>query len=276
VVTRRQLVAAGVSEAAVDVWLRRGRLFRLHRGAYALGHEAVGSRGRELAAVLAVGDDALLSHQSGSGLIGVRPQWRGPIHVLTTRRVKVTGVVVHYARSIDPRDRAEHHGIPVTAPARTLLDLAEVITERELEAALAEAAIKVLADRRALEDAIDRGNGRRGAAILAGLLDDVEPTRSALEREFRALVTAYELPSPILNGRVNGYEVDAHWPAQRLVVEIDGYAYHGNRKAFEDDRERDAELQACGWRVIRVTFRQLRRTPGAVAGRLRRTLELVG
>lgn len=275
-VSRTQLRAAGVPATTVDSLVRCRRLFPLHRGVYAVGHDGVGLRARELAAVLALGDGALLSHQSGGGLLGVRPPWRGEIHVLSERRSKLRGVVVHWARRIDPLDATVRSGIPVTGPARTLLDLAEVLAERDMDAALAEAAIEDLADRAALEAVIARSHGRRGAAILSRLLDDVEPTRSALEREFRSLVRAHGLPRPVLNGRVNGYEADAHWPDVRLVVEIDGYAYHGTRKAFEDDRERDAELQACGWRVVRITFRQLRRRPAAVAGRLRRTLQLVG
>lgn len=186
------------------------------------------------------------------------------------------GVVVHHARSIHPLDRAERFGIPVTSAPRTLLDLASMLPERALETALAEAAIKGLADRAALEAVIGRSNGHRGVGVLNELLDDVEPTRSALEREFRSLVTTYGLPKPILNARVNGYEVDAHWPEHRLVVEIDGYAYHSTRKAFEDDRIRDAELQALGWRVICITLRQLRRTPAATADRVRRTLQRLG
>jgi hypothetical protein len=264
-----------MTEAAVDHWLRRGRLFPLHRAVYALGHEAVGHRGRELAAVLAVGDGTLLAHQSAGGLWAMRPQWLGAIHVIAGKRATVHGVVCHSGR-IHPLDRAERHGIPVTSPARTLLDLATVLPERDLESAVAEAAIKALADRPALEALISRSNGHRGVGVLTRLLDDVEPTRSALEREFRKLVNAYDLPQPILNGRVNGYEVDAHWPEHRLVVEIDGYAYHSTRRAFEEDRIRDAELQALGWRVIRITFRQLRQTPAATADRVRRTLERRG
>src|SRR5215213_1062933 len=97
------------------------------------------------------------------------------------------------------------------------------------------------------------------------LIDDTAPTRSILERDFLALIKDHDLPAPIVNGHVNSYEVDAHWPARRLIVELDGYRVHGTRRAFERDRERDAELQASGWRVIRITHRQLRDTPQAVA-----------
>ena len=271
VVSRAQLLEAGVSEPTIDKWVQRRRLFPLHRGVYAVGHEAVGLRGRELAAVLAAGDDALLSHQSGAGLIGVRPPWQGVIHVTAARGSRRNGLIIHRARTLDQRDRTVHLGIPVTSPARTLLDLAEVLPERQLEDALAEAEIKGLATD--LEDVIARSPGRRGAVLLTELLDDVAPTRSVLEREFLTPVHDHDLPRPLINARVNGYEVDAHWPEARLIAELDGFRTHGTRRSFERDRERDAELQAAGWRVMRITFRQLRRAPGAVAARLRRALQ---
>jgi very-short-patch-repair endonuclease len=270
VVARRQLLGVGVPDSTIDSWLQRRRLFPLHRAVYAVGHEAVEQRGRELAAVLAVGDDALLGHQPAGARWRMRPPWQGVIHVVSPRLVKVEGVAVHRARSIDPRDRTIHQGIPITTPARTLLDLAEVLPERQLEDALAEAAIRELATD--LEDVIARSSGRRGASVLTALLRDVAPTRSVLEREFLRLLADHDLPRPLVNARVNGYEVDAHWPAARLIVELDGFRVHGTRRAFERDRERDAELLAAGWRVIRITFRQLRRAPGAVAARLRRAL----
>jgi hypothetical protein len=257
-----------MTTAGVDSWIRRGRLHPLYRAVYALGHEAIDPRGHELAAVFAAGDEAALSHQPAGARQAFRPPWHGPIHVTAPRRCRLNGLVVHHSE-LDPRDRTTHQGIPITTPARTLLDLAEVLPPRQLETALHEATLKGLATD--LGDVIARANGRRGAAVLSGLLDDA-PTRSTLERDFLALVKDHDLPQPVVNGHVNGYEVDFHWPNQRLVVELDGYRFHGTRGAFERDRERDAELQAAGWRVIRITYRQLHDAPEGVAARLRRAL----
>jgi very-short-patch-repair endonuclease len=166
--------------------------------------------------------------------------------------------VVHRTRSLPRSDVTRHFGIPVTTPARTLIDLARVVDFETLEEALAEAQIRGLVRPEAL---IPRATG-----ALARALGLAEPTRSQLERAFRRFVRDHDLPPPVINGFVEGYEVDAHWPETRLVVEVDGWRYHSPRRAFEDDRERDAVLQAKGWRVVRVTSRQL---DGATATRLR-------
>jgi very-short-patch-repair endonuclease len=261
-----------MAEDAVDTWVRRRRLFPLYRGVYAVGHEAVGLRGRELAAVLSAGEEALLSHHSAGGLVRMRPPWRGTIHVTAHRTARRDGLIIHRARSLTDADRTVRLGIPCTSPSRTLIDLAEVLAGDELLDALSAATrLELIAD---LQAALTRHAGHRGAALVQELVADLNPTRSRLERAFHALVTAHELPRPIVNGRVNGYEVDAHWPQHRLIVEVDGFEHHGTRSAFEHDRARDAELQATGWRVLRITFLMLRRRPAQVAARIRRVLAL--
>jgi very-short-patch-repair endonuclease len=163
-------------------------------------------------------------------------------------------------------ETTRRHGIPVTTPARTILDLAATAEAHELERALEQARLRHLVSAR---DLGRRSRDRPGAARLRALLEQ-EPTltRSEAERRLLALLAAAQLPSPRTNVRVLGHEVDALWPRQRLVVEVDGFAFHGGRDAFEHDRARDAELHAHGYRVIRVTWRQLTGRPEILTARL--------
>ena len=265
VVTRAQLLAAGLTEAAVEHRVRSGRLFRLHRGVYAVGHTAVDLPGRDLAAVLACGPEALLSHQSAGARIEVTPAWRGPVHVLAPGRHQHRGVVVHQSRRLAPEDRAVRDGIPVTSAVRTLVDLADVLRPKAFERALAQADVRGLVTGEQLRELPARAHGRRGAHQLARIFSVALLTRSELEELFLAVIEPRGIPQPLVNRRVHGYEVDCHWPAARLVVELDGYAFHRTRYSFEADRERDAALLAAGWRVMRITARKLTERPGQAA-----------
>ena len=172
-----------------------------------------------------------------------------------------------------PDDTTRHHGIPTTSPARTLLDLADRLPLRALERALAQAEVQQLTSREELSALVSRAPGRSGkfAALLAR--DAQAPTRSELEERFLAFLAARNLPPPLVNQRVHGFEVDFHWPHARLIAELDGYAFHAHRDAFERDRARDATLQSRDWRVVRVTHRRLVERPDAVAGDFERLLE---
>jgi very-short-patch-repair endonuclease len=161
--------------------------------------------------------------------------------------------------------------VPVTAPARTLLDVAGVVTDEILEAGVAEAYGRRLLQPRDLWDQLDRNPARRGAARVRRLLladEDPAMTRSVAERKLLRLLRASSLPSPLVNARIGRYEVDFLWPRERVIVEVDGFAWHSSRRAFERDRERDAELQLAGYRVLRVTWRQLEREPETVVRRI--------
>ena len=259
-VTRDELVAAGLGREAIQWRLATGRLHRLHRGVYLVGHPVPPPFAREHGAVLACGDGALVSHRTAAAeiweLIATRP---GPVDVLVPGRARASrdGIRVHRSKPLLPRDRARCHGVPVTAPARTLLDLAEAATARELERAWDEAHVRGLVRPRQIRDVLDRAAGRRGVAAIVALLErDAGPALTKLEAEERmlALVRAANLPAPEVNARVGPYEVDLLWRAQRLVIEIDSWRYHSKRK-FESDRERDDYLQAHGFRVMRVTWR---------------------
>ncbi|MGZ4269809.1 MAG: type IV toxin-antitoxin system AbiEi family antitoxin domain-containing protein [Solirubrobacteraceae bacterium] len=267
VVTRAQLTALGVSERAIEGRVRRGALRRLHRGVYALGHAALRDEGVWLAAVLACGPGAVLSHLAAARLWGMRTS-RGdmPVHVsLVAGRSDPAGVIVHRTRRLSGADVTVERGIRVTTPARTVIDCADTLTYAELRV-LADHGVRL--DTAAIRRAQQRAPNRRGAANITRLLGDEIRTRSALERAFRRLCRDHDLPAPRFNQRVLGHERDAVWPAQRLIAELDGHAFHAPKPAREADYERDAALVAAGWRVVRFTHDQVFHEPDAVAARL--------
>lgn len=220
-------------------------------------------QGRYMAAVLACGDRAVLSHRSAAALWGLLPAASGPIDVTIPlgggRRQP--GIAVHVTRITDIPYVTEVQGIPSTTVDRTLVDLAGVVRPRLLRRALEQALFLGVFDRSVLDVAVGRAKGRRGIRrlrrLLAQLTDEPPLLRSDLERRFLDLVKRAGLPKPVVNGFVAGHEVDFHWPAQRLVVETDGRAAHGHALAFERDRRRDLDLELAGWDVVRVTWRQV-------------------
>jgi very-short-patch-repair endonuclease len=182
---------------------------------------------------------------------------------------------VHYASSLDPRDLRRLHGLPLTAPARTLFDLAAT-RYPNLERAFGDAHAQRLVTPREIEELLERIGPRKGSRALTALLADNASgfTRSEAERLLRALIRAANLPMPRFNARLAGYEVDAVWPEQRLIIEVDGYAYHGHRAQFERDRRKDLALTAAGYRVIRVSWRQLTQEPLALVAVISAALSL--
>jgi Transcriptional regulator, AbiEi antitoxin/Protein of unknown function (DUF559) len=276
VVSRRQLLALGLGPGAIDSRLRSGRLHRLHRGVYAVGHSRLSKRGIWLAAVLAYGEGALLSHESAAALWGLIDPPLVPVDVTATHgRPGRKGIRLHRA-NVHPRERSARHGIPVTSVAQALLDMAALAPERRLSRAYEEADRLNLLRPGALEQVCRHGVGRRGLGAIQRLIVDAEErggaTRSSLEDMFVALCRKWGLPVPAVNAPLLGFEIDALWVQQRLVAELDGFAYHRHRAAFERDRARDATLQAAGYRVVRFTYRRLEREPGAVARELRALL----
>src|SRR5918992_3105529 len=244
VVTTAQLLDAGVGRRAIAWRVERGWLVPLHRGVYQVGPVAA-EHGREMAAVLACGDGAVLSHQSAAAVWGFGRRDRG-VHVTVPGQARRSrpGVRVHRSLSLDA---AVHNGLPLTRPARTLSDLRRTLPSDEVERA------------------------RERAAMLGLVVPDDAPdgfTRSEAERRLTQLCKAAGLPPPRTNARVAGYEVDAYWPAERLIVEVDGWTYHRTRTAFERDRRKDAALQAAGYRVVRITWRRLTKEPYSVSAQL--------
>ncbi len=265
----------GFGRGAVQHQLKLGRLHRLYPGVYAVGHTHLTLRGRWLAAVRACGEGALLSHRTGAVSWNVMRAIGGAIHVTVVRSQRPKrGIVLHQVRSLDDRDRAiSDDGIPVTSLARTLLDVAETEPSRTLRRAWDEADRLMLLDVAAIQELCERSHGRHGLKPIAQLLGEMRPapnTKRELEAMFFDFCRGRRLPLPACNVLVEGYEVDAFWPARRLVVELDSWEFHRGRRAFERDRERDAVLQAAGYRVIRITWRRLTQHPAEVATLIRR------
>jgi very-short-patch-repair endonuclease len=267
------LLELGFGRGAIDYGVASGRLHCYFRGVYLLGHEAITAKGRLSAAVLACGEGAVVSHRSAADWWGILPTSRRPVDVTAPGRTRTgrPGIDLHLVRALDPKDVAEHEGIAITTVARTLLDLAGVAKPRQLERAVNEADRLRLFDGKAVHELLARSPGRRGLKPLRALLTDFTPEpqlRSELERAFWEMCLDYPLPLPLMNTTVNGYEVDAYWPEAKLIVELDGYEYHRHRKAFEEDRNRDAELLLAGYRVVRLTYRQLTRRTARRLSRL--------
>jgi hypothetical protein len=279
VVGYRQLREMGLGRDAIKKRAATGRLHRVYHGAYAVGHSLLTVRGRWMAATLSFGPGAVLSHQDGGSLWGVMRSSSPRIHVTVPGRSKHSreGIRVHSVRGIAWQDCGTIDDIPVTALPRTLLDLAEVLRPRALERAIEEAERLRLFDLRAIEDVLDRSPGRRGRRALAdavsGALPEAQHTKSDLELLFLALCRDEGLPPPpAMNAVVAGYEVDAHWPGTDVIVELDSWDFHRTRAAFERDRARDLALRAAGYRVVRLTWRQLTEEPAEITATLRALL----
>jgi very-short-patch-repair endonuclease len=272
-ISRRQLTAAGIGRGAIDGLIRRGSLLPRHRGVFAVGHLAAIEFGRETAALLAVRPGAALSHHSAAALWRLRVPECGVVDVVIRGQTgrSVRGIRIHRTRVLQDEDVRIHRGLPVTSPARTLLDLAGALRQRELEFAFDQAITSRIVRRADVLKVITRMPGRAGRCLLLDLLDAARGpalTRSEAEERFLALIRSAQLPEPKVNARIHGYEVDFLWREQRLVVEIDGYRYHSTRRAFEHDRRKDATMQAAGLTTMRITWRQLEGEPYAVVARL--------
>jgi very-short-patch-repair endonuclease len=278
VVTRRQLLDAGFTSDEIDGRVRAGRLHRLWRGVFAVGRPRLTARGWWSAAVLACGDHAVLSHQSAGQLWGIREMKIGSeeeqdrpsvidVSVPAVRSHRLAGIRVHRRRDLRGADRTCHQRIPVTGPARTLLDLASAAHPRHLEAAVNEADKLGLIDPESLRIDLDLHRGATGAPALRRVLDrqTFVLTDSELEREFLRLVRGAGLPTPRTQQRVHGFRVDFLWPERQLVVETDGLRYHRTAAQQSKDRVRDQALVAAGFTVLRFTHAQVRYEPEHVA-----------
>jgi very-short-patch-repair endonuclease len=276
VVAIRQLVALGFGRGAIEHRLSSGYLHTLYRGVYAVGCATVSRRGAIMAAALACGENAIASHHAAALVWGLRLSDRSVIDVTAGRsRHGQPGIKLHRVRVLHPEDCGRVDGIPVTSVPRTILDLAEVLQPHQLANVVTEAEARRVFDLRAVERLMARSSGRRGMRPLRLLLDSyAEPpvTRSVLERVLLRVCADAGILRPQTNVIVAGHRVDALWPEQRLVAEIDSRTHHMTLAAFEEDRKRDADLMLAGYRVLRITWRRLRVEPAAVADTLRRLL----
>jgi very-short-patch-repair endonuclease len=247
-----QLQALGLSREAVSSRARSGRLHRVHQGVYAVGHATETNENRWMGAVLACGDGAVLSHSAAAALWGLLPPPSGPVDVTVPRRggrKRRRGIRLHRSTTLTPQETTRRANIPVTTPARTLLDLRRCVPADVL------------------------GRARRQAEVFGYRLDDaaeLEPelTRSELERRFLRLCRRANVPSPEVNARVGSYVVDFLWRRSGLIAETDGYRYHRGRHAFEHDHRRQARLVAAGYEVPRFTWRQIVDEPDEVISAL--------
>lgn len=258
VVSVRQLREAGLDKHRVRHRVRTGRLHPVHRGVYAVGHSRLSPEGRWMAAVLACGARAVLSHRSAASLWGLLPDKPGLVADVSIPgdggRGRRRNIRQHRCVSLRPEHVTRHRHIPTVTPSRTISDLRGVTSPTEMRRAIRQAEVLGLT----IES--DSGN-------LA-----FKGTRSELEFQFLRLCQRSEIPAPEVNVRVGSLLVDFLWPDRRLVVETDGYRYHRGRLAFENDRARDLELRARGYDVIRLTYRQVLNAPDEVRVALRRAL----
>jgi len=257
-------LALGVGRDVIDRAVARGRLHSRHRSIYSIvPFPVLPPLAIELAAVLACGDAALLSHHSAAATWGIRPSLNGDVHVTvvggdcgrTRDRIRV-----HRVSQLDARDVRRYQSIPITSPARALLEIAPDLTDRQLERALDEALVRRLVSHAAIAAVTNAYPNRRGVARLSAAADPGRPTtetRSDGEEALLAALRRANIRAPEVNAKVGNYTADFLWRHEKVIVELDGYDYHRGRAAFERDHQRDAEHQHQGYLVIRVTGRQL-------------------
>jgi hypothetical protein len=273
-VTRQQLLGLGLSSGAIENRLKAGRLHRVYPGVYGVGKPPVTPLERASAAVLACGPGAALSHRSAMTLWGFLKRWERPLHVTVLGDRRPRGIEVHRSTALTRRDLTKQLGIRVTSPARTLLDAAPSLADKTLKRAVNDARLSTYLHLPDLADVIERFPRHVGAKRLSAVLSRPGgPTRSEWEDFFPAFCEWHDLPVPLMSVRVAGYEVDALFPVERVIVELDSWEYHSSRDAFERDRDRDADNLAAGFETVRITWDRMVLTPSKEAKRLDVVLE---
>jgi very-short-patch-repair endonuclease len=275
-VTRRQLYASGLSKATVTRWVASRRLMPVYRGVYAVGHRSRNPIERAHAALLAGGDKAALSGAAALVLWGIWKRWPEQPEIVIPGNRRPSGLIVHQSRTLARRDITVVQGLRVTSPARTLLDAAPRLTDKQRTRAVNDLRLRKLLKLEALRDVVERNPTHRGITLLRPLLElaQREPTRSELEDAFLKLIRRDRLPMPRMNVHVCGHRVDAYFPHHQLIVELDGWETHRMRTAFVDDRRKDAEiLAATGIATIRFVYDDTIYRADKTAAQLRAILE---
>jgi very-short-patch-repair endonuclease len=279
IVTRKQLLALRFSSKAIEHRLKRGRLFPVSDGIYAVGWPALNQKRRWMAAVLAGGEGAALSHRSAGSLweIGSEKSERIDISVRRRCELRRPGIRFHGRPCLRTEDILRREDIPVTSPSQTLLDLATELDPIPLERAVNDADKRGLVDPDALREELDRFSGQPGVRPLRHLLDKFffQLSDSDLEIYFRRIVRAAKLPMPLGKQRVNNFEVDFFWPELGLVVETDGLRYHRTPSAQTRDARRDRAHVMAGMTPLRFTHYEVRYEPGRVRAALTRTIAML-
>ena len=264
-ITTPQAIAAGLTNRALTTRCKNGLLHRVHQGVYLFGQPTFLPGAPELAGVLACGHEAVVSAVSACALLGLATRCDDAVDITVVggRRAR-PGIRIHRVDALADADRGHLRGIPIVSPARALLDFAATATADELERGIAEAYALRLTTEAAINETIARNPHRTGVANLrTELAREGGPawTQREAERRMKLLLRRANLPTPVTQYRVAGYPADFAWPEHRLIVEVDGFQFHGHRSAFERDRKRDAAHVLAGYRVIRITWRQLDEEP---------------
>jgi Transcriptional regulator, AbiEi antitoxin len=273
-IRREQLLRLGLTPSGIDHRIRSGRLVRVYAGVYAVGAVPTLPVARAAAAVLACGPGAALSHLSALCLWGWRKPWDVPFHVTAPSNHVRPGIRVHCSTALARRDIRTHLGIRVTSPARTLLDVAPRLSDPALRRVVREARLSPYMRESQLADVVARFPRHPGAARLKPLIEAPSgPTRSEFEDGFLAFCADHGLPRPRTNVRIAGHLVDAVFDVERLIVELDGFEFHGGRDSFESDRDRDADTLRVGHATVRITWQRMTKRPRREAKRLLAILE---
>ncbi len=268
-VTRKQLVGLEMTRGEIEHRLRIGRLHRVYAGVYAVGAVPTLPVARAAAAVLACGAGAALSHSSALCLWGWHTPWDVPFEVTAPAQHRRPGIVLHRSKALTHRDVRRHMGIRVTSPARTVLDVAPGLNDKQLRRVVREARLSPYMRDEALADVVARFPRHPGASRLAPFTTTPDgPTRSEFEDGFLAFCADHGLPRPRTNVRIAGHLVDAVFDAERVIVELDGYKFHGDRETFESDRDRDADTLLAGHVTVRITWKRMQNRPRREAERL--------
>ena len=273
-VKRAQLLGLGLRSDAIAYRVRIGRLIPVYAGVYAVGHLPTLPQDRAVGALLACGEGAVLSHSTAATAWGIFRRWEMPFEVSAPRIRRRRGIIVHRT-SLARRDIRTQIGLRVTSAARTLFDVAPRFGENGLRRAVADQRRAHHLHLHQLSELLERFPRAPGARRLRPLLDVPRggPTRSGLEDKFVAFCARFGLPEPETNVWIAGREVDAWFPRERLIVEIDGYEFHSDRWSYEGDRDNDATALALGIATVRVTEARIDETPEREASRLRTILE---
>jgi predicted transcriptional regulator of viral defense system/very-short-patch-repair endonuclease len=280
-VSRRQLMAIGIDDSGIRRRVVQGRLHRVHQGVYAAGHPTLTTEARWMAAVMACGHGAVLSHLDAAALWRIYKGTGARVHVTVGSSRRAPGLWVHRARRLHPDDLTVKDQIPVTTVARTIVDLTDVLGSDRILRTIREAEFLQLLDLDALNAAVQRAHGRKRLGVLRQAIEAHTPgqiVREELEHRFLELVRQAGLPPPETNVKIKArgrtYEIDCLWREQRVAVELDGRAAHARITAFESDRRKDAALSAIGLRPLRFTWLRVTREPGDVIAELEATLAL--
>jgi very-short-patch-repair endonuclease len=268
-ITYQQLIALGLTRRQIALRIKKGQLIPVHRGVYAVGHPRLEGIARAAAAVLACGPDAVLSHFSAAALWGLTG-WPTIHEVTVPAKRRPSGVRIHIHPTLDAKDIRTRRGIRLTSPARTVMDIAPRQTKGGRQRAVSQALLQKHMRPDQLGATLNRYPHHPGASLLRHPAD---PTRSEFERRFPPFCKRYNLPTPKMNAQVAGYEVDALFVVERVIVELDSWEFHKDRRAFERDRERDAATLQADHVTIRITSERFKNDQDREAARLHFILE---